>query len=129
MSLKFIEVVWFQSRVHVGPGVSIPWHLELPLGIGIKHMFHWPRNADLITQVYLDFVRHLWWRIKFTLEGEDKTYDPDYDVSELSMADPPYHCFTANSLSNEDMHMYTMSLQMSQMVALWMIALSHLVPR
>jgi len=108
--IKFIEAARFQSRVHVGPGVSMPRYLELTLGIGMKHMFHQPRNAELITQAYLDFVRRLRWRIKFTLEGEEKTYDPDYDVSEPSMADPPvlpFYCELALKRGRAHVHHVT----------------------
>ena len=43
---------------------------------------------------YLNLVCRLRWRIKFTLEGDDyKTYDPHYDMSKPSMADPPILLF------------------------------------
>ena len=87
--IKFIEAARFRSRVHTGPGVSLPFKLEHDLGIGMKHMFHQPRSVQHIKNAYLDFVRRLRWKIKFTLEGENKTYDPDYDVRPPSETEPP----------------------------------------
>ena len=87
--LEFIEAARYRSRVHTGPGVSLPFHLEHDLSIGMKHMFHQPRSAKLITDAYLDFVRRLRWKIKFTIDGENTTYDPDYDVREPSKKKPP----------------------------------------
>jgi hypothetical protein len=107
---KFIQAARFMSRVHTGPGVSLPRHLELSLGIGMKHMFHQPRNSELITDAYNDFVRRLRWRLKFTLEGDDTTYDPDYDVRKLSTAKPPvlpFYCELALKRGRAYVHSVT----------------------
>ena len=86
---NFIEAARYRSRVHTGPGVTLPSHLEHDLSIGMKHMFHQPRSAKLITDAYLDFVRRLRWKIKFLIDGDNQTYDPDYDVREPSDKKPP----------------------------------------
>ena len=48
----------------------------------MKHMFHRPHSAKLITDAYLDFVRKIRWKIKFLIDGENQMYGPDYDVRE-----------------------------------------------
>ena len=93
--LQLLEAARFQSSIHIGPGVSIPKEIEHDLSVGIKYMFHQPRRVALIHDAWNDFERRLRWRLKFMFEGENKTYDPDYDVRPPSKADPPvlpYYC-------------------------------------
>ena len=91
----FRDTACHQSVVYTGLGVSLPTKIEFDLSAGLKHMFHQPHSTKLIEDTYSDFIRHLRWKIKFTLEGKNKTYDPDYDVSRPSEAEPPvlpYYC-------------------------------------
>ena len=70
----------FKSNIHLSTGVSMPLELQNDLSVGLRYMFHSPRNTQLIKEAYRDFVRRVRWRIYFTLKGEESAYDPDYEV-------------------------------------------------
>ena len=56
----------FKSYVHTSPGVVLPESIAFQLSVGMKYMFHVPRNAALIKEAWNDFEDRLRWRIFFS---------------------------------------------------------------
>lgn len=79
--IEILLAAQFRSSVHISPGVSLPKEIQNQLSVGMKYMFHNPRNTDLILSAWEDFEERLRWRLFFTFtEGDNTLYDPDYEV-------------------------------------------------
>ena len=80
----------FKDSIHLSPGVNIPRELELQLSVGMRFMFHSPRNSNLIKEAWQDFERRIRWRLFFSFKNEgDGSYDPDFDIQRTSKKVPP----------------------------------------
>lgn len=59
------------------------------VSIEAKYLFHQPCHVDLIHDTWKNFIHWFHWKVKFTLKGNNSTYNPNYDVAEPSKKDPP----------------------------------------
>jgi len=80
----------FKDSIHLSPGVEIPREIEQQLSVGMRFMFHSPRNSKLIKEAWQDFERRIRWRLFFSFRNEDdSSYDPDFDIQRTSDRVPP----------------------------------------
>ena len=87
--LYIMDALRYRSSIHCGPNVNLPHEIEWDLSVGMKYLFHQPRRSEMIRLAWTDFKRRFRWRVKFLLEGENRVYDPEYDVRPPSKKDPP----------------------------------------
>ena len=89
--VNIIQANSYKNMIHRGPNVSLPKEIELDLSVGMRYMFHSPRNTSLIKEAWNDFVERLRWRLYFTFDSTDsvKSYDPDYEVPHVRKGKPP----------------------------------------
>jgi hypothetical protein len=89
--VNIIQANSYKNLIHRGPNVSLPKEIELDLSVGMRYMFHSPRNTRLIKEAWNDFVERLRWRLYFTFDQTDsvKSYDPDYEVPHTRKGKPP----------------------------------------
>jgi hypothetical protein len=89
--VNIIQANSYKNLIHRGPNVSLPKEIELDLSVGMRYMFHSPRNTALIKAAWNDFVERLRWRLLFTFDTTDsiKSYDPDYEVPHVRKGKPP----------------------------------------
>jgi hypothetical protein len=89
--VNIIQANSYKNLIHRGPNVSLPKEIELDLSVGMRYMFHSPRNSLLIKEAWNDFVERLRWRLYFTFDQTDslKSYDPDYEVPHVRKGKPP----------------------------------------
>ena len=83
--LSVIEASQFRSTVHRSPNVTLPNEIEHQLSVGMKFMFHRPRNTLLIKNAWLDFEERLRWRLLFSFNPseDDKLYNPAFEVPHI----------------------------------------------
>jgi hypothetical protein len=71
-------------------GPSVPLEIQHQLSVGMKFMFHSPRNSDLIRDAWVDFTERIRWRLFFAFRGDNNSlYDPDYEIPKIVKKDPP----------------------------------------
>ena len=88
--INVIEASRYRSNIHCNSGVDVPLRIQHQLSVGMKFMFHSPRNVELINDAWQDFTERVRWRLFFAFKGEDNSlYDPDYEVPRFVKRDPP----------------------------------------
>jgi len=88
--VNIVHASQFKDSIHLSPGVEIPREIELQLSVGMRFMFHSPRNSSLIKDAWKDFERRIRWRLFFSFRNEnDSSYDPDFDIQRDSNKVPP----------------------------------------
>jgi hypothetical protein len=89
--VNILQANSYKNMIHRGPNVSLPKEIELDLSVGMRYLFHSPRNSLLIKEAWNDFVERLRWRLYFTFDQTDsiKSYDPDYEVPHVRKGKPP----------------------------------------
>ena len=88
--VNVIEASQFKYHVHRSPGVKMPEDIEFQLSVGMKYMFHSPRNKALLRDAWEDFANRIRWRIyhSFTKINDHDVYDPDYEVPHVTPQGP-----------------------------------------
>jgi hypothetical protein len=92
----------FKYHVHRSPGVNMPEDIKFQLSVGMKYMFHSPRNSSLLKGAWDDFANRLRWRLyhSFTkLEDETNVYDPDYEIPHETVKGPNLPAYLEYGLS------------------------------
>jgi hypothetical protein len=92
--LNVKESAKFRSRIHVGPDVIIPEHIQVHISAGLKYMFKPRKDHYELLRSYNDFARCIRWQYHFLIQQlngivHNDFYDPDYDLGEHSTAEPP----------------------------------------
>jgi len=81
MPVNIVLTSQFKDSIHLSPSVNIPREIELQLSVGMRFMFHSPRNSTLINDAWQDFECRIRWRLYYSfLNPNDDLYDPDFDI-------------------------------------------------
>jgi hypothetical protein len=89
-SLDILHASLFKNNIHCSTGVNVPLEIQHQLSVGMRFMFHSPRNSKLIRDAWVDFTERIRWRLFFAFKGDDNSlYDPDYEVPKLVKREPP----------------------------------------
>ena len=88
--IDVIESSRFRNNIHLSTDVAVPLEIQHQLCVGMKFMFHSPRNTELIREAWKDFTERIRWRLFFAFRGENNSlYDPDYEVPRHVKREPP----------------------------------------
>ena len=91
LPLARLEAAKYRSRVHLGPGVTLPDHLAIHVSPGLRYMFYQYCNPRYVWNAWNNFCNTLRWKIFFLSDPNhvQMPYDPDYDLhKEPSLAGP-----------------------------------------
>jgi hypothetical protein len=85
-----LSVAGFRNNIHCSPDVNVPLEIQQQLSVGMKMMFHTPRNTKLIKDAWVDFTERVRWRLFFAFQGDNNPlYDPDFEVPKFVTKEPP----------------------------------------
>jgi hypothetical protein len=84
--LEVLDAARFRGGVHIGPGVNLPDYISMDISAGARYLLHTMPSRNLLLSTWEDFCNRLRWRIYWMQkiargDAQDKTYDPDYELS------------------------------------------------